>query len=418
MFGTGRTLTLAALGLSTISLCLALFFSQSLLLIAGLVGYVFIGMRYGSPRLIERGKAIMRLRRQAEQPVDDPVGPPVVKIDREETDELVEEILRRGRYALLLRPQLAGTLRERHVDLGLKRLQETMSVVPQGKVMLGADASMLEDFRAEDLALRDAHPEGTEVWVDGLFLDRYPVTNEQYQHFVDDNGYEQMELWATEVWPALLDFVDRTDHPGPRYWRDGRYPEGLAKHPVVGICWYEAAAYARWAGKRLPTDAEWVKAGCWPAELGGEGIVQREYPWGHTMDRAKAHLWSTESHGPVPVTEYADGVSVGGAHQLIGNVWEWTSSNFGTADMYLIAEGAVQKGQASRLKSVRGGAFDTYFENQASCHFQSGDQSIARKHNIGFRCALSMCDVVGYEPVEDNIAELEEAAEATPVAAE
>jgi hypothetical protein len=79
---------------------------------------------------------------------------------------------------------------------------------------------------------------------------------------------------------------------------------------------------------------------------------------------------------------------VGGALQLIGNVWEWTSGHFST--------GAYARRDLilpTPMRSVRGGAFDTYFENQATCQFQSGDDPVARKHNIGFRCAVSMCDL-------------------------
>ena len=101
------------------------------------------------------------------------------------------------------------------------------------------------------------------VRVEGVYLDRYPVTNHQYQKFVDDGGYEQMSIWDRNIWPAVLDFVDRTGHSGPRFWSDGRYPDGLKDHPVVGVSWYEAVAYSRWVGKRLPSDPEWVKAGSW-----------------------------------------------------------------------------------------------------------------------------------------------------------
>ncbi|MEX0866451.1 MAG: SUMF1/EgtB/PvdO family nonheme iron enzyme [Pirellulales bacterium] len=398
MLSAKRNQTLVALGLSTLMLCLAAAFAEPLLLLAALAGYVFVGMRYGTRWRIERGRLLSQWRRQAEKPADEAADAVAVPVGREESDDLVGEILRRRRHALLARPQLAATLGPAHVAAALAALHESMAVVPQGRVLLDGNAPSLTDTPAEDRQMNDV----VEVWVDAVLIDRYPVSNEDYQHFVDDGGYEQMELWATEILPALLDFVDRTGLPGPRYWRDGRHPAGLARHPVVGICWYEAAAYARWVGKRLPSDAEWVKAGCWPVQFGGEGIVQRDYPWGEAMDRSRAHLWSGESHGPVQIDQYAEGASVGGVHQLIGNVWEWTSSNFGTADMHLIAEGANRAGHAARLKSLRGGAFDTYFDSQATCHFQSGDQSIARKHNIGFRCALSLCDVVGCESMTTN----------------
>ncbi len=141
-----------------------------------------------------------------------------------------------------------------------------------------------------------------------------------------------MALWDSTIWPAVLDFVDRTGHSGPRFWEEGHYPEGLEDHPVVGVSWYEGAAYARWTGKRLPSDPEWVKAGCWPVLTQGTRPMQRRYPWGDTMDRELAHLWGNWQSGTIPVYELPGGVSVGGVYHLIGNVWEWTTSNFGVWD--------------------------------------------------------------------------------------
>ncbi|HVW39425.1 MAG TPA: SUMF1/EgtB/PvdO family nonheme iron enzyme, partial [Pirellulales bacterium] len=160
--------------------------------------------------------------------------------------------------------------------------------------------------------------------------------------------------------------------------------------------WYEAAAYARWVGKRLPTEAEWVKAGSWPVPLSDKKQWQRKFPWGDTMDRERCNLWGSGPGKVVAVGEFSSGVSVGGVYQLIGNVWEWTSGNFGAAD------GASQDLLLPvPMKSIRGGAFDTYFENQATCQFQSGENPLSRKHNIGFRCALGMCDVAAPAPEAD-----------------
>ena len=137
-----------------------------------------------------------------------------------------------------------------------------------------------------------------------------------------------MAIWDQEIWPAVLDFVDQTGHPGPRFWHNGRYPRGEDNHPVVGVSWYEAAAYARWVGKRLPTDAEWVKAGSWPVALAGHPLLQRRYPWGEAMDRGRANLWGSGPGRTVSVDQFPGGVSVGGVQQLIGNVWEWTADAF------------------------------------------------------------------------------------------
>jgi iron(II)-dependent oxidoreductase len=226
------------------------------------------------------------------------------------------------------------------------------------------------------------------------------VTNEQFQQFVDAGGYEQLEFWHEESLPALLDCVDQTGCPGPRYWSDGQYPNGEQRLPVVGISWFEAWAYARWVGKRLPTDAEWTKAGAWPVESAPGRIAQRRYPWGESFDVRRAHLYGSGSRGPVAVDEYPGGVSVGGIHQLIGNVWEWTSTPLAE-----IGDSTLHVPES--VMSIRGGAFDTYFENHATCHYQSGEQALSRRANIGFRLALPMRDLesscsVPATPAEDE----------------
>jgi iron(II)-dependent oxidoreductase len=303
---------------------------------------------------------------------------------------LAQRMLEQGRYSLLLRPQIAANLREEHLKLALRCLDEAMGIVPEGDVLLQSWRTIGE---TEDPNV----PRDRLVHVEAIYLDRYPVTNEQYQRFVDDGGYENISLWDTSIWPAVLDFVDRTGHSGPRGWQEGHFPEGLEDHPVVGVSWYEAAAYSRWVGKRLPSDPEWVKAGCWPVLTQGTRPMQRRYPWGDTMDRELANLWSSGIKGTMSVYELPGGVSVGGVYHLIGNVWEWTTSNFGVWDTT-----SRKLETATPMKSIRGGAYNTYFDTQAMCQFQSGESPINRKHNIGFRCALAMCDVVssGFEDEE------------------
>ena len=162
-------------------------------------------------------------------------------------------------------------------------LEEDMALVPTGEV--GVELAEFDDFSVAEQ--QDQFHEAV-VRVDSLYMDRYPVTNEQFQAFVDAGGYEQSSIWHPEVLPAVLDFVDKSGMPGPRLWNNGRYPPGKAKHPVIGVSWFEACAYARWAGKRLPTDAEWVKAASWPVALGTSKRRQRRYPWGQAMDRERA----------------------------------------------------------------------------------------------------------------------------------
>ncbi|MGH7136862.1 MAG: formylglycine-generating enzyme family protein, partial [Pirellulales bacterium] len=159
-------------------------------------------------------------------------------------------------------------------------------------------------------------------------------------------------------------------------------------HPVVGVSWFECAAYARWSGKRLPSETEWVRAAAWPIPMGDGKLSQRRFPWGDVMDRGRCNVWGSGPGQTAAVRQFSSGVSVSGVYQLIGNVWEWTGGDFDAAD----ADGVTLE-LPGPMKSIRGGAFDTYFEQQACCSFRSGELPLARKHNIGFRCALSVCDV-------------------------
>jgi iron(II)-dependent oxidoreductase len=260
-----------------------------------------------------------------------------------------------------------------------------MTLTPEGEVLLRGRASF-------GVTEEDAAP-GKLVRVEALFLDRFAVTNAEYQRFVEAGGYEQMSLWSPEIWPGVLNFVDQTGQPGPRFWKYGGCRAGQERHPVVGVSWYEASAYARWVGKRLATDAEWVKAGAWPVPSAGAPPIQRKFPWGETMERRRANLWGSGAQGTVPVDDYEPGASISGVYQLVGNVWEWTSSNFGAWD-----PPAKRLELATPMKSIRGGAFDTYFDGQATCQFQSGESPVERRHNIGFRCAVGVCDLALRSP--------------------
>lgn len=318
-------------------------------------------------------------------------SPAPAETDTDDTEALVRDMLHAGRYALLLRPQIAANLDDEQLSRAREALETGMALVPDGEVVLGQIDDALDDgeLDAEEIAAC----RGRVIRVAHLFLDRYPVTNRQFHEFVAAGGYEQSALWDPSILPAVLDFVDRTGQPGPAFWRDGRFEPGKGDHPVVGVSWFEAAAFARWVGKRLPTDAEWVKAGAWPVPLSATKRTQRRYPWGESMLPGRANLWAAGRDDTVAVHEFAEGTSVGGVCQLIGNVWEWTRGDFNPDDLC-----GEDLDPEAPLKSIRGGAFDTYFENHATCQFQSGESAVARKHNIGFRCALSICDLMLQRP--------------------
>lgn len=337
--------------------------------------------------------------RRTSTPIESAQGVRIAAGDAPPSDaSLTQQMLRQQRYALLVRSQIVEALDSETRDQATRLLWDRMGLVPEGNV------------RAATMFDTEEGP--SNVWVDPVLLDRHCVSNQEFYEFVAEGGYQQPALWDEEVVSGLLDFVDTTEAPGPRFWVDGTYPAELANHPVVGISWYEAAAYARWVGKRLPCDAEWVKAGSWPVATGRGTLAQRKYPWGNTMDRTRANLWGSGPHATAPVGDFASGVSVGGLYQLVGNVWEWTSTPFlTTTNRKRRNAEEVPTGGDVPLKSIRGAAFDTYFDAQAACQFQSGEKVLSRKHNVGFRCALSVCDVADFFSTDSNAGaeELEEA---------
>ena len=314
----------------------------------------------------------------------------------------VQQMVAQGRVALLLRPQIAANLSATELQTAQDALDEVMAIVPQGVVAMRARS---HDAHDEEAASRNERL----INVEGLFLDRYAVSNRDYLEFVEDGGYEQMSLWDESIWPAVLGFVDRSSQPGPRFWENGKFPRGQDDHPVVGVSWYEAAAFARWAGKRLPTDPEWVKAGTWPVFADGAKPVQRRYPWGESMDRRRANIWgsghngtSRSNHGRRRERQRhcaAGGQRLGMDQQLVRR----------------LGAGRPQDRDHEPLKSIRGGAFDTYFDTQAHCQFQSGEGPLERDTTSASAVPLGFCDVVHMSQAREP-ASVEEAA--TPEAEE
>ncbi len=315
------------------------------------------------------------------EPAEAPVRPAGPRSPVSDANLLAEKMLLQGRYALLLRPQIKPNLTEEQLQLTSKAFAKAMAETPGGPMIVGVSGDVSEVSFDQD------KPDREMVQLDGYFLDRYPVTNRHFQEFVDADGYEEENFWNPEVWLAVPDFVDGAGCLGPRFWSDGTFPAGEEQFPVVGVSWYEALAFARWVGKRLPSNREWEKAGAWPVQLAAGTLLQRKYPWSGAMDRQRANIWDAGPGRTAAVTEFSSGVSLGGVHQLVGNVWEWTDNDFGSApqhsDLLL----------PTPMKSIRGGAFDTYFDNQATCQYESGENPMSRKHNIGIRCALSAVEL-------------------------
>jgi gamma-glutamyl hercynylcysteine S-oxide synthase len=226
-----------------------------------------------------------------------------------------------------------------------------------------------------------------------FFIDRFPVTNGQYQAFIDAGGYANPAWWTAAGWAHRQEAgLERPQHwhADGTYTRFGRREPIDPAAPVVHVCWYEADAYARWAGKRLPTEAEWEKAARFDPATGRS----RRYPWGdEDPTEARANLGQRHL-APAPVGAYPAGASPAGVHQLIGDVWEWTASDFagypGFAAFPYREYSEVFFGP--EYKVLRGGSFGT---DAAACRgtFRNWDYPIRRQIFSGFRCARDADEV-------------------------
>lgn len=177
-----------------------------------------------------------------------------------------------------------------------------MVLIPAGDFLMGA---LETSFLAEE----HEKPQ-RQVYLSAFWLDVYPVTNARYGLFLRDNGYEEERWWS----PAGWSWRKRRRIQRPLMWNQAGW-DG-PDQPVAGVSWYEAEAYARWAGRRLPTDAEWEK--------GARGTDGRQYPWGDDWPTAEIANFDEQVGRTTPVGLYAGGVSPYGCHDMAGNVNNWT----------------------------------------------------------------------------------------------
>lgn len=257
-------------------------------------------------------------------------------------------------------------------------------VVPSGSFTMGTSV--------EPWALDNERP-AHEVFVEAFALDTTPVTNARYAEFVDDGGYGDRRWWSEQGWSYRSEY----GITAPRFWRreDGRwwrlrfgvYEPVPPDEPVVHVSYHEAEAFAAWAGKRLPTEAEWEKAARYDPATGRS----RRYPWGDD-DPTPEHANLGQRHlRPAPVGAYPKGVSAVGAHQLVGDVWEWTSSDF-TPYPGFVAFPYREYSEVffgPEYKVLRGGSFGSD-PVAVRGTFRNWDYPIRRQIFAGFRCARDL----------------------------
>ena len=229
------------------------------------------------------------------------------------------------------------------------------------------------------------------VDVPSFYLDTTPVTNAAYAEFISAGGYDDPRWWNPEGWAHR----QRAGLVAPLFWRwEGEWVREsfgvtnpvVPDEPVLHVSWYEADAYARWAGRRLPTEAEWEKAARHDPSAGRS----RRYPWGDADPTPEVANLGQRHLSPAPAGAYPAGTAPSGARQLIGDVWEWTSSDFLP---YPGFEAWPYKEYSEvffgpEYKVLRGGAFGV---SPVVCRstFRNWDYPIRRQIFSGFRTARS-----------------------------
>jgi formylglycine-generating enzyme required for sulfatase activity len=237
-------------------------------------------------------------------------------------------------------------IEERMPEYQVVEAPEGMVYVPPGPfVMGGEDGFPLQISRLEE----------------GFFIGRHPVTNAQYQRFVEAGGYDKREYWSDAGWHQKQE----KKWTEPEFWHDPEWNQ--PDQPVVGVSWYEAEAYARWVGMRLPTEMEWEKA--------ARGIDGRDYPWGNKFDQDRCNTYESDIRRTTPVGKHSpEGDSPYGTADMAGNVWEWC------ADWY---------DEDRDSKVLRGGSWN-HIQRYARCPYRLKNHPHLRLDNRGIRVSRGL----------------------------
>lgn len=217
-----------------------------------------------------------------------------------------------------------------------------------------------------------------EVHLDDFWMDQTPVTNSQFSDFVRETGFRTEAETAGTAWGFAGGKYGAI--PG-LYWRSYSLP-GREEHPVVLVTWNDASAYARWAGKRLPTEAEWEKA----ARGGATGTL---YPWGDGLPDGSQCNFAKNSSDVPPTTAVKEFSSNRlGVYDLVGNVWQWCADWY-SDDYYGTAPFSNPAGPASGSTRIRrGGSWNVIQSFRLRCANRGAMHPSSPVPNVGFRCAF------------------------------
>ena len=262
---------------------------------------------------------------------------------------------------------------------------EGMAEIGGGLFELGYAESVARSAHSKEFAFDNEKP-AHQVYLQDFAIDKALVSNRDYLEFIRDGGYENFRWWFSEGWET----VNKEQWRAPLYWElhDGEWmirdftglqPVGTKlNQPVSHVSYFEASAYAKWRGKRLPTEAEWEKA----ATAGG-----RKFPWGNEPPGpAKANLFENGHWSVAPIGAFPEGATSNGCHQMIGDVWEWATSDYVPYPGFKSEFDEYNDKWFVNQKVLRGGSFAT-----PQLHIRSTYRNFFHAHErwmiSGFRCA-------------------------------
>jgi formylglycine-generating enzyme required for sulfatase activity len=268
--------------------------------------------------------------------------------------------------------------------------QAVLVYVPAGVFLRGTSVGQAQALAAQFGDYFVVETPQRSVYLSAYYIDKFEVTNQQYAQFLAALATAGRR-YAHPQAPLHKD-------PTPAYWRDRRL--NGATQPVTGVDWYDAYAYCRWAGRRLPTEAQWEKA--------ARGPSGQEYPWGNAWVAASSNNAESTFGQPVlshqqwihllaplrlealqrltqPVGSFPDGVSPYGVHDMGGNLWEWCQDSY-HKDYYRMAPSRNPPGPPdSPYKVLRGGCWSSH-RGKLRAAYRNYDLATDRHLEVGFRC--------------------------------
>ena len=265
------------------------------------------------------------------------------------------------------------------------RKVEGMAEIEGGLIWLG--------YNGDSFAFDNEKP-AHQVFIRDFTLDKALVSNGDFLDFIDDGGYQNFHWWFSEGWEV----VNREHWRAPLYWelhdrewmiRDfsGLHPAASKKdEPVCHVSYFEASAFAKWAGKRLPTEAEWEHAACYD----GARKVKQAFPWGDTdPDTGNTNFFENGFWSVAPIGIFPEGTNAHGCEQMIGDVWEWTTSDYVPYPGFKSEFDEYNDKWFVNQKVLRGGSFAT-----PQLHIRATYRNFFHAHErwmtSGFRCAKDL----------------------------